>query len=353
MFFTFTFLQNESLVHQLSGKVMMRDTISSSRKTKAPTPSSQPSSTSRKKSSVQLSGKPELLSSTAKKALNGGIVRSGGDIEQLKAMHKMYANIARSITKGSTSLKSSPHGGSGSGTGGTTSRSSSVTRFSRKKALKKQQQQQFDNADEASLRLFAESAKGGGEDRGRREKEGGEWSEGERESAVPRRRRHSFSASADVRVPKPMTMGSLDDSSAMNLDYDEYLRRETARERHQIQSHHEQRSFQSIPPPPPSSSSSALHTSFPSSSSAAPMDGGRSAGEGQELQAVIASLEEEFESLNSQYRRLLNSAQQQGSDSSSSSSSNLIHSQADEIVSVIQKLHQKGEQLRALKNPIR
>jgi chromosome segregation ATPase len=61
---------------------------------------------------------------------------------------------------------------------------------------------------------------------------------------------------------------------------------------------------------------------------------------GSDLKDVISSLEEEFDALNSQYRKLL-----------SSSTIDSETEQADELVNVIQKLHKKGEQLRSLKSP--
>lgn len=64
-----------------------------------------------------------------------------------------------------------------------------------------------------------------------------------------------------------------------------------------------------------------------------------------DLNDVISSLEEEFEALNLQYRRLLGTVQR--SDVAADSS------RAEELINVIQKLHKKGEQLRALKSPIK
>jgi len=67
-----------------------------------------------------------------------------------------------------------------------------------------------------------------------------------------------------------------------------------------------------------------------------------------DLQSMIYSLEDEFDMLNQQYRSLLSSVQ---------ASSNVIPSSAtpeataEEIVLLIQKLHEKGEQLRTLKSP--
>lgn len=62
-----------------------------------------------------------------------------------------------------------------------------------------------------------------------------------------------------------------------------------------------------------------------------------------DLQHVIQSLEEEFEGLSQEYNRLLNG---------NNNSNNIINGEdkSRELVSVIQRLHKKGEQLRALKS---
>ena len=62
-----------------------------------------------------------------------------------------------------------------------------------------------------------------------------------------------------------------------------------------------------------------------------------------DLKGVISSLEEEFTMLNGQYRRLLAAVQAQ--------SPSVDSSQAEELVKIIQQLHQKGEQLRTLRTP--
>ena len=64
-----------------------------------------------------------------------------------------------------------------------------------------------------------------------------------------------------------------------------------------------------------------------------------------DLQGLITSLEEEFNMLDTDYRHLLEQAQAQPSTAESSL--------ANDLVAVIQKLHRKGEQLRALKSPNR
>lgn len=61
-----------------------------------------------------------------------------------------------------------------------------------------------------------------------------------------------------------------------------------------------------------------------------------------ELKGLINSLEEEFESLNEQYQRILHH---------SGDKNKRTEDTSQELVTVIQRLHKKGEQLRALKSP--
>lgn len=78
-----------------------------------------------------------------------------------------------------------------------------------------------------------------------------------------------------------------------------------------------------------------------------------------DLQAVIASLEDEFDSLNNQYSYLLSSVKSQpganlgASMDSTNSTGSANADTAEELVDVIQKLHRKGEQLRQLRSPSR
>lgn len=77
-----------------------------------------------------------------------------------------------------------------------------------------------------------------------------------------------------------------------------------------------------------------------------PKENGANNTTSSDLKAVIASLEEEFEALNIQYHTILSSsseARRGGQDKGGDTS--------EQLVSVIQKLHRKGEQLRALKSP--
>lgn len=69
-----------------------------------------------------------------------------------------------------------------------------------------------------------------------------------------------------------------------------------------------------------------------------------------DIHSVISSLEQEFESLNHQYKRLLNSNQY---DDTGSVLNENESTRAEELINVIQKLHKKGEQLRSLKSPMK
>jgi uncharacterized protein (UPF0335 family) len=80
--------------------------------------------------------------------------------------------------------------------------------------------------------------------------------------------------------------------------------------------------------------------------------GSSSAGDGGDLQSMIASLENEFDSLNGKYRALLSSVAPVGQ----AGGAQAVLSNKDtaqSLVSVLRQMHQKGEQLRALKSPER
>lgn len=71
------------------------------------------------------------------------------------------------------------------------------------------------------------------------------------------------------------------------------------------------------------------------------------------IQEMISSLEEEFDALNQQYRRLLSTVSASSMDAPDTITEESMENRAKEIVEVIQKLHEKGEQLRILKSPPR
>jgi hypothetical protein len=94
-------------------------------------------------------------------------------------------------------------------------------------------------------------------------------------------------------------------------------------------------------------------------------DAGDSVQQQQQMQGALRSLEDEFASLSAEYRRLLSSVQSSSATGTGgavgdgsghdfvrvppTATPESVQAQAEEIVSVIQKLHKKGEQLRALK----
>ena len=101
-----------------------------------------------------------------------------------------------------------------------------------------------------------------------------------------------------------------------------------------------------------SASAHATHSSF--SSHHGPQPNNKA-----DMQGVISALEEEFDQLNLEYRRLLSSVQNSESTAGNGTdlaampfpaTSESIEKQAGELVNVIQKLHRKGEQLRTLKS---
>jgi hypothetical protein len=167
---------------------------------------------------------------------------------------------------------------------------------------------------------------------------------------------HSRNGSVDVRLPKPsMSFEQEYDRTCTDesMDYDELSARKES------STYSDRRNGYS------SSSKNNLHSEEHQHSGYSSAEGSNK----EEIQGVIASLEEEFNELNAQYRRLLNSVQTpQGADVSMAKSTSgsgydsshvsdriakqeNIQAQAEEIVHVIQQLHKKGEQLRALKSP--
>ena len=349
----------------------MRDTVSSAKKSKVakkkvdgkPSSLAKPAPTD---NATVLSG----ITGNAKK-LSGTTTTS--EIEQLKAMHKMYANIARSITKSDKGFK-------------TSMKSASKKRSTSASARKS------NSSPPPSARSASGTRSSSVTTRLSRHKE---------KDVRTMRDSQSTASLMDIRIPK--VTNSLDDSSALHIDYDDYLRRENT-----LRSQPESQLYSSSALAQHNNYHSARNTAYENESISAESashngnsnlsnysnnninhhqnqfdnNNGHKSGNNDELQQVISSLEEEFDALNNQYRRLLSSSTN-GIINSSNTNNNTynnndsnnkgaisgrhvnagegsgqvtvqqMQSQADEIVSVIQKLHQKGEQLRALKNPLR
>lgn len=226
---------NESLVVRLSGKPLSKGPAQKGsliRKKKVP-------SQTQNKSPVPVQV-PLRLSASAQGALN--------DVKNLHGMHKMYVDLAHSITDPNTStVKKVRRASSGGDIVGKQLKSSSSTLIRNKKS---QGQQSYDDD------------------------------------------------SVNVRIP--------------SVTFDRYANEESFNDGQYLNTSHS--------------------TVFRSTQNG-------------DLQGVITSLEEEFVQLNDQYRSLLSTVQTQ--------SPSVESSQAEDLVAVIQKLHKKGEQLRALKSPPR
>jgi hypothetical protein len=343
---------NETLVSQLSGKPIKGLGLSSPlKKSKA---SSSSSSTKKiKKTVVPRAASAGTAASDASKTTKFVTrqhsqlipVRSE-DLEQLRSMHKMYATMARNIsgTGGSTKKSKSGAASSDASVGSVKSstslssgrKSGAGTRLSRKKA---QLIERF-SEDARMTQSQLNSSTGG----------------------------HSFAhtnSSVDVRLPKPSISfdhSRVDDSLDFDAPHDAAANSE----------HKDQQDFQnyllsrsspsSLSTPVPSGLNNSRSNSILKSSTSYIGAGSQRRQESvskAEIQGVISSLEDEFESLNLQYKRLLNNVQVpsmlSGETNNFGSGSAIgeqnIQAQAEEIVSVIQQLHRKGEQLRNLKSP--
>jgi hypothetical protein len=319
---------NESLVSQLSGRPSKASKSSSS--------STKKKTIVKKSSKSNGSGGVNKDVSTAAKALLESSLKTD-NVDQLKAMHKMYASMAKTMIRSESPKKKL-------GTKSTpSSRTSSPakgrdTRMSRKKT---------------TLDTSANNSKGysnSNDDFG--------VSGISAVSSLNNNFSNSNSNSMtrrEVRIPKP---GVTFDQS-YDSDY------QTTRSYH---SDHEdefatRRDFQDFlstrhPPstsPMPTSTTSTSRSSMmtPNSTGLRQSFNGSSSNQKSDLQAMISSLESEFDSLNSEYRQLLHNVSASSSVIPASTSAESIQQQAEEIVNVIQKLHEKGEQLRQLKSPIK
>ena len=207
------------------------------------------------------------------------------DLEHLKNLHKMYANIASNVTNDKSKKKKASDDYKQSKT------KKPLTRLGKKKSELKSK-----GSSSSSSSSSVTTTKTNG---------------------IP-----STTLNHKVRIPTPSASFDYlmqDDSDDNDDDDDDY-------EEEEIHNNHHNR---------PASAPASSHYSTRSTKPTAPAN--------DELQEIISSLEDEFDSLNNQYRRLLSSVQ--------TTSSDLESSQAEELVSVIQKLHKKGEILRSLKSP--
>jgi myosin heavy subunit len=338
---------NESLVGQLTGKPLKHDMRVKVKKTKkAPMPRAASLSTA----SVD-AGKVTKFSRRNNSQL---VPVLNEDVEALQSMHKMYSKIAKSIKKNVSPIRSGSAGKHASTAPGTssTSKMKTSTRLARKKA---QLIDQFNEEARSSLEYaqhlaatapasYSTSAMNSGRPHSA---PSGDPYRGS--SFTPR------SGSMEVRLPR----ASYEASADVSVDYGEESQHNAG-----LQSSFLNHSMgnasaahvsftQSQMSPAPSASK--YNTTTPSGISAR----GPQPHSNADMQGVISALEEEFDQLNLEYRRLLSSVQT--SDTATGHGTDLarhtapmtqesIEKQAGELVSVIQKLHKKGEQLRTLKS---
>lgn len=230
------------------------------------------------------------------------------DIEQLKSLHKMYAKIAKTIKNSPTRIKRS--------------KSSPIHTYSYGSSHSN------NNSDSESTSVYSKNSRSSKSSKTRIAKKKAEIIEKYSDDA--RRKLYSSSGSVNIHLPAPAVSFDLDRFDSGN-DSDVNSHKSLLNDNG---SHHSLHSFNTDNSP--SRTSSKKHQNHDSPSR-------------QDLQKVISSLEEEFDTLNNQYRHLLSSVQH--SNNSNDLDNDNVEAQAEEIVSVIQKLHKKGEQLRALKSP--
>ncbi len=360
---------NESLVAQLTGKPLKHEVRVKAKKTKkksAPLP--------RAAGLTTVSTDASKVTKFAQRSHQKLVQVQNEDVEALTSMHKMYADIAKSLKKSTSSPARSTGRRSVASTPSSvvSGKGKLLTRLSRKKA---QLVDQFNQEARDSI-MHAEhhapasyshsqsapsSARGAGQ------------------HATPR-------GSMEVRLPKPSYDPTNESHLNVSGDFDDYYQRNSAMQQSFLnhtqpgsahvsftqhgdmspvvnQSHgngHAQsnehntslHSHSQYPNEndfqtglPPRASHSAHLPPQPSSRS--------------DMKNVIDSLEKEFDQLNMEYRKLLSNVQSGSEPAAGSSMLNRenpvvtpesIQAQAEEIVSVIQKLHKKGEQIRTLKS---
>jgi hypothetical protein len=294
---------NESLVSQLSGRpmksIISRPSSTTKKKTKKP---KSPTTTTPRAADLSTSSR-SITTPNASKL----VPVKTADLEQLKAMHKMYAGIAKSLIRPRSSSPSkkksskSPSHSKLSESGEGLAPKAHDTRMGRKKGIlansssttglsaAKYYENSFDDHFHASNQL-----------------------------------NNSISSNKEVKIPKP--------GVSFDRSYDsDYISARSGGEDSGQEDFNTRKDFHDFLSNRRSNSNNREKK--------------------QELNEMIADLEAEFDSLNSQYRQLLNNVNASSSVVPTSTSPEYIQNQAEEIVTVIQKLHEKGEQLRRLKSP--
>ena len=358
---------NESLVAQLTGKPLKHEVRVKAKKTKkksAPLP--------RAAGLTTVSTDASKVTKFAQRSHQKLVQVQNEDVEALTSMHKMYANIAKSLKKSTSSPARSTGRRSVASTPSSvvSGKGKLMTRLSRKKA---QLVEQFNQEARDSIMHAEHHAPAS-------------YSHSQ---SAPNSARGGYHAtprgSMEVRLPKPSYDPTNESHLNVSGDFDDYYQRNSAMQQSflnhtqpgsahvsftqhgdmspvghhghangHVQSTDHNTSLHSQYP-----NESDFHTGLPPRASHSvhlpPQPSSRS-----DMKNVIDSLEKEFDQLNMEYRKLLSNVQS-GSESAAGTSVGLnreapvvtpesIQAQAEEIVNVIQKLHKKGEQIRTLKS---
>lgn len=296
------------------------------------------------------------------------------DVEALKSMHKMYSNIAKSIKRNVSPARSSSAGKARSSTPSSVAsgKGKIATRLSRKKA---QLIEQFNDEARSSLEYAQQHVPASYSHSDLRPQSAPSGSRGASSATFTPR------SSVEVRLPKPSASYEAHDNANVSGDFDDYYHRNAAYQSSFLNSSTaaaptasshvsfthgamspmvnapERSGTGSYPNEPDFTAHRSSHTGASASSngsSHAPQPHIKA-----DMQGVISALEDEFDQLNNEYRKLLSNVQTgsfttgQGTDFARSvpvTTPESIQAQAEEIVNVIQKLHKKGEQLRTLKS---
>lgn len=312
---------NESLVAQLSGKPWraLTPSVPSTKKAKK--------ATSKKTSTSSTANAPRVASlSTVSADISRSLAKKPAtkhvdvnDIDQLKSLHKAYAKMASSLTRSHSPSKSPSRAG------------------------RKASSSHHDHPSEMSHSAASLGTSRGSTRLSRKKKSTAASSSSSSYAAAEETSRSTTPVSsssslhtASVRIPKPNVSFDASQLDASSLGHGAPSRSYLTTQQIDLS--------QLRTPAAPSSSSSSYLTSPSSPARATPPPA-------EDLRAMINSLEDEFSDLNRQYRRLLSNVSAASTDVPESLNEQSIDARAQEIVKVIQKLHEKGEQLRVLKSP--
>jgi hypothetical protein len=346
---------NESLVGQLTGKPLKHEVRALTKKKAKKT--TVPRAASLSTASVD-AGRVTKFSRRNNSHL---VPVMAEDAEALQSMHNMYKKIAKSLKKNTSPGRTGSAGKRAQTVPGASTLTKATklnTRLARKKAqLVEQFNEEALNSLERAHQMsatpasYSTSAGELGRPHGSSHAVPASEHRGV-SSASTFTPRSSGGGSVEVRLPRASYESGADVSADFDDLYQRNPRLQSSFLNHTSTGHdgapHVSFTHGAMSPVPSSAPHNTAHSaraSQPSSKS--------------DMQGVISALEDEFEQLNLEYRRLLNSVQAgdsaagHGADlarQATPSTQESVERQASELVNVIQKLHKKGEQLRTLKS---